>query len=207
MSVRKIILVLLMPVITHVIIACCNCPEPVVKRYSNESMTVQNLDNSSGVPLVITSATVPKNAYGIKVNLHRAVVAYNVKRLPSFFQSAYAYCDECGPKLKIIAKDTIVDLKVFSIYDFDANHSANSDVSEYFTILTDIFSGTIPDYLGSIKDYPYDVTLYDESQLESELSLFLTTAPELRTGNKFSVQITLSDGRILKQETSELEFI
>ncbi|UXE66480.1 MAG: DUF5034 domain-containing protein [Chryseotalea sp. WA131a] len=212
MKLNKIVTVWMIPVLAQIVVACCDCIDPVLKNYSNLSMTVDNLDNGGEKPIVTNSATVPKNAYGIKVNFHREIVACNKKTSPTFFQSAYAFSCDCPPPLEIMAKDSIVTFKVFSVYDFDSNHPAYSDISEFFKIFNYNSYSTINDYLNSKKNIGYYYgnsawTLYDESELEFEMTLLLMTTPKINMNNKFRVQITLSDGRIFEQETTEIDFI
>lgn len=196
----------------QIVVACCDCLDTVLKNYSNLSITVDNLDNGGEKPVVTNSTTVPKNAYGIKVNFHREIVAFNKKALPTFFQSAYAFSCECPPPLEILAKDSIVTFKIFSVYDFDSNHSSNSDISEFFKIFNYDSYSTINVYLNSKINYGHYYsnsawTLYDESELKFEMTLLLMTPPKINTTNKFRIQITLSDGRVFEQETTDIDFI
>lgn len=210
MKLKKVLIVLLMPAVAQIIIACCECGDSVSKNYSHLSMTIAHVDNAGEKPVVTTSPTVPKNAYGIKVQLQREIVACNKSALPTFFQSAYA-CS-CPPPLTILAKDTITDFRIFSVYDFDTNHSSNSDVSEFFKVYNYGSYTSITGYLGSgnsMGSYYGDSfwTLHNESELELEITLLLMTAPKINSTNKFRVQITLSDGRIIEHETTEIDFI
>jgi hypothetical protein len=214
MRLKKVIAVLFIPTAIQIAIACCDCIVPALKNYSNKSMTVDNLDNSGEKPTVTSSSSVSKKAYGIQVNFHREIVAYDQNPLPIFFQTAYALTCDCPPPLEILARDSIVTLRIFSVYDFDSNHPVNSDISEYFKIFENNSFITINEYVKFRKEYTYRYgnsksgwTLYDESELESQITLLLMTAPKININNKFKVQIILSDGRMFEQETTEIDFI
>lgn len=201
-------------VTTQIVVACCfsgdccDCIEPVLKNYSNLSMTLGNLDNSGEKPIITNSKTVPKNAYGIGVSFQRELVACSKKSFPTFFQSAYAFSCNCPPELQIMAKDSITAVKIFTVYDFDDSHSARSDISDYFKVYKYNSFVSIAEYLNSMNDYIYSGwTLYDESELEFEVTLLLMTTPKIDKTNKFKVQVTLSDGRVLEQDTDEIDFI
>jgi hypothetical protein len=209
----KVLVLLSLPFMAQVFAACCECLDTVLKNYSNKIMTVANLDNSGIQPVVTNSSSVPKNAYGIKVEIQREIVACAQKQIPTFFSSAYALSCECPPTLAIAAKDSIVSFKVFSVYDFDDDHPANSDISEFFRVTDYDAYATIPQYLSTQSSFRYSRfgyskwTLTAEDQLNFEITLLLLTAPKINSANKFRVDITLSDGRIFEQETIEIDFI
>jgi len=209
MRLKKILIVLSIPVMAEIAIACCDCLETISKNYSHKSIVVQHLDNSGEKPEV-TYGSVPKHAYGVRVTFTREVVACRAKQTPTFFQSAYAFSCDCPPELTIAPKDSIVSIHLFAEHDFDPSHPADSDVSDYFKVyFPDAFSFTsIEDYLQPVINYRgySNLVLFDESQLEEELTLLLMTPPE-NTVNKFRIQITLSDGRIFEQTTEEIDLI
>jgi len=209
MRTKKVLFILMLPVVIEVIASCCDCLEIIYKNYSNQSIVINNLDNSGAEPIITSSNTIPKNAYGIKVGLHREIVACNRKNIQTFIQSAYATSCECPPPNQFLPKDSVTSFKILTLYDFDLNHSADSDISDYFKIYNQFSFITITDYLKSDKDYysNSNLILYNENDLEIELDLLLMTAPSINITHKFKIQIVLSDGRILEQETSEIELI
>ena len=86
--------------------------------------------------------------------------------------------------------------------DFDSNHLANSDISDYFKVYKKYSFTSIKDYLKNSN-----LVLFDESSLDMTFDLLLMTPPASSKQQKFKVQITLSDGRILEKETSEIKLI
>jgi len=214
---KKILTIWLVACTAQIVIACCftgdccDCGESVSKNYSNKSITVNNLDNSGDKPIVTNSTEVNRNAYGIKVNLLRELVASHKNVTPTLIQSAYALDCDCPSELAIFPKESIVSFKIYSTYDFDVNHPANSDVSEFFKVQNNNTYYTINEYLNLLNssgNYGNPAwTLYDEDDLEFEIVLLLMTPPKLNISNKFRIQMTLSDGRIFENETNEIDFI
>jgi hypothetical protein len=210
----KVLILLVLPFAAQVIVACCGeCLDTILKNYSNKIMTVANLDNSGIQPVVTNSSSVSKDAYGIKINIQRELVACAEKSMLTFFSSAYAWSCQCPPTLAMVAKDSIISFKVFTVYDFDADHPANSDVSEFFRVPEFNVYNTIPEYLNFQSRFAYyqysypKWTLFDDEQLDFEITLLLMTPPKIKTTNQFKIEITLSDGRIFEQETTEIDFI
>ncbi|NII23795.1 DUF5034 domain-containing protein [Pseudoflavitalea sp. X16] len=197
---KKVIFLLLFPLIAEVVISCCNCMEPVIRRYTNKTISVEHLDNSGSEAVVSTSGSVTKKAYGIRLRLIREQLACIQQRKSLFIQSAYAYSCGCEPALQFLAKDSITSIKVYTLNDFDGTHPAGSDLSGYFKVYSVYNFMTIEDYLKYM-----DVTLYAESQLDTRIDLLLMTAPVLTGQHQFKVQLTLSDGRTLETETSTIE--
>jgi hypothetical protein len=113
-------------------------------------------------------------------------------------QSAYA----CScPEDNFIAKDNIALLTIFSNNDFDVAHPKNTDLSLYFNAKINNVMVPITDYIATINDqkYGYPNNFYE--------GVFLQTMPTSNRKHKFRVVITLTDGRILEAETSEVELI
>lgn len=204
MKARKILLFLLLPLIAETVISCCHCLEPVLKRYTNKTLLIDNLDNSNNEPVISTSGSVAKTAYGIRIHLSREKIACINRSRSVFIQSAFAYKCDCPPPNQFLPEDSITSIKVFTVNDFDATHSANSDISDYFKVYTAyLFTfTTIPDYLRNTSP-----VLYSENELEVKLDLLLMTPPSFNNQHRFRVQITLSDGRVLQQETSEIQLV
>lgn len=102
------------------------------------------------------------------------------------------------------AGSTLVTATSGSVANFDGSHPANADVSAYFKIYKGYAYAftSIADYLK----YP-EVRLSNESQFTSTLDLLLMTPPTLNTQHQFSIQITLSDRRVLQTQSSTIDLI
>lgn len=75
MKISKILLVLLFPLIAQFVVSCCDCIAPLIEHYTNNEILVDHLDNRDSTPIIATSNTVLKNAYGIRIHLNRKKTA------------------------------------------------------------------------------------------------------------------------------------
>nr|WP_255717817.1 DUF5034 domain-containing protein [Pedobacter sp. Leaf250] len=112
-------------------------------------------------------------------------------------QSAYA-CSCQGDYLK--SKEEIVSVKIISNNDFDSNHPKGSDLSLIFML-----KRYYNDELSSIKDYLKTLKLEYQNNYPFQKGVFLQVAPTMVKKHKFKIAITLSDGRVIESETTELE--
>ena len=195
---QKILFFLLFSLLAEVLLSCCDCPDTVTRRYTNKSFTVANLDNSGSGPVVATAATVPKAAYGIRLQIVRETTACGRRAL--FLPVAYAFSCGCPPELEILPRDSVTAIHVFTLADFDGNHPAGSDVSAYFKSYTPYYFLGIPDYLQKSR-----TVLLDESELQARIDLLLMTAPARTGAHRFRVRLTLSDNRVLELDTPPIE--
>ncbi|HRP90899.1 MAG TPA: DUF5034 domain-containing protein [Edaphocola sp.] len=202
MRINKILVVLLFPLIAEVMISCCDCIDSLIGHYTNKTMIVKNLDNSGPNPLTTTTNSVPKEAFGIRVQLTRERTACLAPPQSFFIQSAYATSCKCPPPNQLFAQDSVVTIQIFTLNDFDPNHPANSDVSDYFKVFEGSTFSTITDFIKKKK-----TVLYSDDELELDFDVLLMTPPSLNQSHKFKVKITLSDGRILEEMTPSIDLI
>ncbi len=199
---KKVIFLLVFPLIAEVMISCCDCIDPVVQHYTNKTISASNLDNTGKEPVVSTANSINKNAYGFRLQLTREKLACLEKRYSFFVQSTYAMSCGCPPPTQFLAKDSITAIQVFTIQDFDGSRLAGADVSDYFKVYRQFAFSTISNFLTTSQ-----WTLYDERELQPQTDFLLMTAPASTGARSFKIQLTLSDGRILETETSTIELI
>lgn len=199
---KKVIFLLVFPLIAEVMISCCDCIDTVVQNYTNKSISVSNLDNSGKEPVAATANSINKNAYGIRLELTREKLACLEKRYSFFIQSTYAMSCGCPPPNQFNAKDSITAIKVITLRNFDGTHAAGSEVSNYFKIYNQFSFTSISDYLKSSS-----ATLFNEKDLKPQIDFLLMTAPTVTGEHQFRIQLILSDGRILETETSTIDLI
>ena len=202
-----ILFFLLVPIVGVVFHSCCDCKEETQHgNYSHKVIFLKNLDNSGASAIESELLQLNKNAYGIRLYLERekVVVACTKKQINSIFiQSAYATSCDCPPEFLYFANDSIVSIKIFTINDFDNQHLENSDVTDYFKVAGSF--STIESYVAKMY-YTY-ADDFDYWGRELKLDVLLMTAPTTNNKQRFEVQVTLSDGRILKQQTLEIELL
>jgi hypothetical protein len=201
---RKVLILLIVPFVFQISGSCIiggNCDDPEIYHYSFQSISVEHLDNSGPMPAV-SSGPVLKHAYAVRVDIDREKIA-TIIALPrfSFFQSAYASGD-CAPD-EFIPADTLSSFKIFTLQDFDDNHAAGSDVSDYFRISNPSAYTALDDYIDM---YGASV-VYNRGDLDTSLQILLMTPPTLNTTHQFRVQIELTDGRVLESTTTTIDLI
>jgi hypothetical protein len=201
MKMRKVLILLLLPFIAQVIFVSCNCPEPLIEYYSNKNFILSNLDNSGKRAVIATRDSVPRAAFGLRLQLNREKTAFYKPVQSAFFQSAYAFSRGCPPP-QIIPRDSITSLKVLTLNDFNASHLSGSEVSVYFKVFERNSFTPIEEYIKQ-----YKTILYSDEQLEEKLDLLLMTPPVLNKHHQFKVVISMSDGRLIELFSTEINFI
>lgn len=191
----------MLPLLIEVLVACCDCYDPVYFNYTNCSMSISNLDNTGAEPVVTEPNTISKDAYGIRVEIYRNEDICKVKPNPSLvFQSAYAMSCDCPPEFEYTALDSITDIKITSLNDFDSEHLANADVTEYFYVSSGREFTEVSKFVENMHS-----TLYYSFDPGFEFDLLLMLPPTLGPEHQFSIEVELSDGRILNAQTEVLE--
>lgn len=203
MIVKKALLLLFLPVMVNMIVACCNCLDSVVLLYTYKEFSVSNLDNSGAQPREITTGAVPKAAYGLRMQIAAEEVVRLDNPVSLFGQAAYARYTKCrcGGDTYYHPRDTITSINVITLNNFNSSHPAGADVSAYFKILESYSLSTISEYLKKAQDNLFNDGLYDKKLLD----LLLMTAPDAAGAYKFRVQVVVSDGRILEQDTPTID--
>lgn len=209
MVVKRALYILLTVFAAKVIMACCDCIEPVVKHYTNESVSLTILDNSGERPIETEASTIPGTAFGIKVSFSRQL-AWSANSLHSPFTTSHAFTCDCPPELEILPKDSITDFRVFTVNNFDVEHPAGAEVTDYFRVYQFYSFTSISEFIKNGSSYGYGTSrwaLYSNDELNSSLNLLLMKAPEPTGMHRFRVRIALSDGRVLEKETREINLM
>ena len=198
-NIKLTLLALITPLIFDMMIACKTEHSPG-GYYSTKSFSLNNLDNSVSAPFITTSDSVLKRAYGIDMHLIRDQVGFINNTHPFLSQSAYAYDPSVDIGLSFPV-DSIVSIQIFTIYDFDSSHPASSEITDYFKVYQNYSFTAVKDYFNSLNQ------LFPLSDLQLDIELLLMTAPTMNTKHQFEIKITISDGRILEQETTPINLI
>lgn len=199
----RVLLLLTVPFMLRVLAACSidGCEDAGIYQYSHKSFEVSAIDNSGSQPVVVTSGEVVERAFGIRLSVDRDQIASIFQHSDfSFFTPLSA--TDCEPA-HYIAEDSIVTLKVYTVEDFDAEHGAGSDVSEYFRFFHHSYYVALDDYIGVFGAE----TIINTGDLEKEIDLLLMTVPELNTTHQFKVQVVLSDGRVFEETTPTIDLV
>lgn len=172
---------------------CCHCDDDAF-YFSHCEIELFHLDHA-GQTAVLAGSSVPKEAYGIRTRIAMAENECAVNHSNSFLFNA-AYATSCDCVLNHFLVDDIVSIQVFTVNDFDAEHAANTDVSDYFMVL---------------KDYEYiDLDMFarnganDAANIPLIFDMFLLTPPSLNETHQFLVRVDLTDDRVLELRTDTI---
>jgi hypothetical protein len=207
MKKKLIILFLLLVPIIGVFYSCCDCKPPVPASYSHKTLLLKNLDNNGKWAVETDSLQINKNAYGIRFYLTREkdIIACERQINSIFIQSAYAFSvPDCYDYI-YSATDRIVSIKIFTLNDFDNQHSGNSDITDYFRVAQTY--SNVDEFLKTLN-YSYEWNEFETFPWKNLIfDLMLMVAPTATNNQQFKVQVELSDGRILEQQTTEIKLL
>lgn len=181
---KKITIIFLLVISTQLVISCCDCPEAHKYEYKFEYLSAFNLDNSEANS-VISESTIPRNAYGIKLQLGLRELSLYHNRF-SLFTQVNAMCCLCGPDTTITPRDTITSLTVTTINKFDDNYPEGSDVTALFKVLR------YGNYVGIDSVIARPDTYYKRTETEF-MELYLFTPPKEAGEHSFKVDLALSN--------------
>lgn len=199
---NKVLLILVLPLMVELMVACCDCLEPTYFNYSHCNLSLSNLDNSGSGPVVTQSNKISKDAFGIRVVIARNENICKIKNNKSFFlQSAYAISCDCPAEFQYTPLDSITAIKVITTNAFNSAHLENTDVSQYFYVLLGSEFLTIEEYLNSIE-----FSLYALEDQMLEFDVIMMTSPNIGTEHDFKITVELSDGRSFNAQTGPIEF-
>jgi hypothetical protein len=182
---KKVTLIFLTAFCTQIIIACCDCPELYVNQYKFEYLSAFNLDNSEANS-VISESAIPRNAYGIKLQLGLRELSLENRSHFSLFSQANAMCCLCGSDTTITPRDTITSLTITTINRFDDSHPEGSNVTELFKVLKQ------GNYVGIDSVITQPAIYFKRTETEF-IELYLFTPPKEVGGYSFKVDLVLSD--------------
>ena len=197
---KKVLTLLLIPFFADMLVACCDCDEPQFFKYTNSSLQVQNLDNRGQSAMPATGGIALKEAYGIRIKVHCETTASATVPFSFFLSSGYAFSCRCGEPVQYLAKDSITSLRIITINDFDTEHKAGSDITDHFKLNAGYYFISIADYLK--QEAP---VFYMEADKNTILDALLIQYPNQSGTHRFRIEMNLSDGRTLSQETDTID--
>jgi len=201
------------PIVSALFHACCPCDVQTQHvNYSHKALFLKNLDNIGEKAIESESLQFNKNAYGIRLYITREknMVARTKQKKSIFVNLAYATSCACPPEYFYTAIDTILSIKVFTLYNFDNQHPENSEITNYFKVAQTY--SDVEDYVASIpyanREYwKAGRLMYDPPEMEMKIDLMLMTVPITNSKHQFRIQVFLSDGRILEQQITEIQLL
>lgn len=195
-------MVMMFPIAANLIFGCCDCLETIFFDYTNCMISLENLDNSGQVPVVSSSNSILKNAFGLRVEVERKEELCDNYSKPLFFSSAYATSCDCPPETIYKPLDSIVSVNIITLMDFDSTHFSNDNITGYFSVLRSTEFMSIDEFFSNEHNEIYDL---DDSNLTFDLMLMIPPAENAEY--QFEVLIELSDGRVLSKISNLVELL
>ena len=202
MKKHKVAVVFLVYFLSQLVISCCDCPKSSVHNYKFESITTSNIDNADEFPVFSETNVIPKEAFGIRLELSLMHLLTCNKATNIGFSQLYAYDCFCPPADLYILSDTICKIEIKTMNDFDESHPSNSILTDYFKVLTNENYYSITDFIKGqqmIENYAEP-----EKQI---IDLFLLTPPVHPGEYRFRIDVTLSDNRTLSIMTQTVNLV
>jgi hypothetical protein len=209
---KKIIILLALPFVMEIVIACCGCSPDRSGMYSHISITLNHLENKEERPRVTRQEQIAKNAYGIYVEFYRQLFSYTPSAPSGLITNAQAlHCESCNTNVRIFPKDSIEAIQIFTVNPFREDLQEGAEITHLFRVLDQHTVKTIEGFIQSDDTYAdtgrskWVVT--DMDDLRYGIFLLLMEAPTHSSPHQFRIEITLSDGRVIEEETSSIELI
>ncbi len=179
--------------------------------YTYKDIQLENLDNRGAEAVVSVSGPYLKEAYGIRVHLYQDLIA-RAAAPAGIFTSAYAFSCGCDHISPISQRDSITEVRIITLRDFDASHSAGADISDLFRVHDETYDNqellALNEYVtGPGLRYESSNSTASGSSRGVTFDVLLFGPPAASGLYKFSIQFILSDGRVLEEETPEIELM
>ncbi len=199
--IKKVFFVFALALSLQLISGCvdCNCG-PIKDFYLTAfDVSAKNIDVTLPQPIKTDTNVIASANYGIQIEIKKRQFVLRKRQINwGLIQTAQA----CDCAYNFMDKEDILSLEIFSTNDFDASHPKNTDLSLYFKVKKNQTLMSIADYIKSHNNLP-------SSSSPGPFIFFngfrLQVAPSNSRKHKFKVRVTLSDGRILETETTEVE--
>lgn len=160
------------------------------------SSSSYTLDSGQLFSEIDTSRDFSNKGYALNILLNGERLALR-SDIPGFTNQAYA----CScPENNFFPDARVTGVRIYTVNNYDASHSAGAEVTEYFR-------SAQPSGNGGFKLAPLNL----EEELRSysypgiHLRLYLATRPGTGVAHQFRVVVTFDDGKVLNETTPELK--
>ena len=176
------------------------CEEDI--NYKWIRVSTELIDNSGNAPIITSLDRINKKAFGIRVYLQDSVLYYSY--LPKFYNTAYA--TSCSHNY--IAANSVKDISVKTLYDFDSIKTKNSEISDYFTsrLSQDINSDyyNISEIVSKFNNRNNLHNADKNGNNEDSFDLFLMKQSNTNDTCQFQIEIKFTDETSIKCLTRKL---
>lgn len=182
--------------------ACCNCRDYQKPWYFTiEAINTLNTEfqiegDTSIRMLPFSSDSIKKQKFGILIYLEAKRIAAIQNTNPLNFTSAYA-C-KCDIDNQILI-DSITEIHVKTLFDFDADHLSGTNVDAYFNHLQTTYDST----KIHIEYLPLNKILYDKRPQQS-INLYLLKNPTLNQNVQFELLLKTAKGKTYYDTTASV---
>lgn len=199
---RRLSILFIAALIIDLCAGCCDCDESTELGYSQCELELGLIDNSGQEPTLSAADSIPLAAFGIELQVTPSEQLCHRPRIPSILsQSAYATSCDCPPPVSYLPLENLSSLQVITLEDFDAEHPANSDVSDSFFDLESV-TEVLPGFARPDEFPRFDSNIPTDSY--AWRSLLLRNGQGQPGVHRFRVEVQLSDGRTLTAETNPI---
>jgi len=202
MKIFKLLLLLCIALVVDLTISgCCECVEPLYYDYTNCSIEVALLDNSEERAKVTEQSELDKDAFGLRLKISRSENTCMRKAPFSIFsQTAYGFSCDCPPEIQYSPLDSILNIKIVSLNDWDSEHPAGSDVSDAFFVNKRTEFIALPEYDEYLDEDP-EYADFPETYFD----FFLMAPPSQEATHQFQVTVEISDGRTIQNISNTIK--
>ena len=202
MRVLRVFAILLLLQLSILFLATSCCDELYTYQWS--SLFVYNLDNRGENPQFSEETRFPAIAYGIGLSLDFELV-HNQPCFNGLVNSAYATsCEE-----SYTPNDTISDIRIYALSDFDESHPAGTPLSDYFAADKRRYVASYSSREEKLAQaVPISSFIEDHQQnnfyLFTDFDLFLLREPTLDSVFQFVVEVELVSQTVLIDTTESV---
>lgn len=170
--------------------SCHSCPRC---NYDIKGINLNNLIYNSNICNTCTDITdtslLQYSKYGVRINFNKTL-CLNDNRPSNLENSAFAM--DCFTLYNLETK--IESITVYSLDDFDINHKANSDISEYFEAINiNHYSEPVITTIEATLNDTHGINESNHLGDYDYIDLLLTKAPAKDSLYSFKIKVKLTD--------------
>lgn len=178
--------------VADLVVSCCDCPPPSENYYTNCEIGLENIDNRGPHPELVSSDTLSKKAFGLKLEILQKVDLCFYKTPTLFSSAAYAISCDCIGDMSFLL-DQVDKLTITTIQDLAPGFPAGSEVSQTFKLFQFPEFYEVDQLMSTVNTSSY----YSGDSIFQTFDLLLIN-DEIYTGtHQFEIELHLSDGRVL----------
>lgn len=134
--------------------------------------------------------TIQANNYGFTLSIGRSSFPCAIqKKSIAFINQSYAFSCDCPENYKYMPHDSIKELSIITLNDFNTSKRSGDTINEYFEIHSNGVNYNINNYIQN----NYNASI-ESGEINKQIRFKLTTIPETNSFQKFRVHLTLSNG-------------